>query len=269
MQAAHTPVGPIWKQALIGMVHVGALPTSPRAKDSVATIATQAVVEAKTLVDAGFDGILIENMHDVPYVNAPHDPATVAAMTCIAAAVRHAVPALPIGIQILSRGEKEALAVAIAAGLNFVRCENFVFAHVADEGLLSEAAAGPLLRYRRQLNAAHVAIYADIQKKHASHAITNDLGLRDLAHGAQFFCADGLIVTGLTTGQPADVSDVATARKATTLPILVGSGVTPEQLPALFQYADALIVGSWIKQDGVWDLPVDAHRARKIAAARK
>jgi membrane complex biogenesis BtpA family protein len=257
-----------WKKSLIGMVHVAALPTSPRAKLSVREIAAQAVVEAKTLRDAGFDAVLIENMHDVPYVNGPHDAATVAAMTVIATAVRDACGALPVGVQILSRGEKEALAVAHASGLNFVRCENFVFAHVADEGLLADAAAGPLLRYRRVLGAENIAIYADIQKKHASHAITGDLSLSDLAHGAEFFGADGLIVTGMVTGQPAAVSDVATARKATKLPILVGSGVTPDQLGSLFQYADALIVGSWIKTGGVWSNAVDAQRSREMVKAR-
>lgn len=258
-----------WKKSLIGMVHVAALPTSPRASMSVREIAQQAVTEARTLRDAGFDAVLIENMHDVPYVNAPHDPATVAAMTHIAGAVRSALSDTPVGIQILSRGEKAALAAAHATGLDFVRCENFVFAHVADEGLLAEAAAGPLLRYRKMLGAERIAIYADIQKKHASHAITGDLGLSDLAHGAEFFGADGLIVTGMTTGQPADMSDVATARKATKLPILVGSGVTPEQIEPLFQHADALIVGSWIKVAGVWSNPVDAARAKTIVNARR
>ncbi len=257
-----------WKKSLIGMVHVGALPTSPRSRLGVRQIASQAVAEARTLRDAGFDAVLIENMHDVPYVNGPHDAATVAAMTVIATAVRDACGDIPVGVQILSRGEKEALAVAHASGLNFVRCENFVFAHVADEGLLADAAAGPLLRYRRLLGAENVAIYADIQKKHASHAITADLGLSDIAHGAEFFGADGLIVTGMVTGQPADVSDVATARKATRLPILVGSGVTPDQLGSLFQFADALIVGSWIKAGGVWNNAVDEARCRQMVNAR-
>ncbi len=67
-------------------------------------------------------------------------------MTKVAVAVRDAVGDLTIGIQILSRGEHEALAVALACGGSFIRCETFVFAHVADEGLMMDAAAGPLLR---------------------------------------------------------------------------------------------------------------------------
>jgi uncharacterized protein len=249
------------------MVHVAALPTSPRSTLGVEAIAQQAVREALTLRDAGFDAILIENMHDVPYVNGPHDPATTAAMTTIACRIRSAVGELPVGVQILSRGEIEAMAVAHAADLDFIRCENYVFAHVADEGLLAHAAAGPLLRYRARLGASHVQVYADVQKKHASHAITSDLSLHDLAHGAEFFAADGLIVTGTVTGQPTSLSDVAIARKSCKLPILVGSGATPEQLPALFQHAHAAIVGSWIKEGGIWNNPVDAHRAKQMVNA--
>jgi membrane complex biogenesis BtpA family protein len=256
------------KNALIGMVHVGALPGAHRARSSVAELTRQAVLEANVLHDAGYDALILENMHDAPYVNGPHDPAVVAAMAMVAGALRQALPRMAMGIQVLSRGEREALAIAHACGLQFVRCENFVFAHVADEGLLPDAAAGPLLRYRRAIGAEGVKVFADIQKKHASHAITNDLDVAELAKGAEFFCADGVIVTGVATGEPTSTDDVVAARRATKLPILVGSGVTPEQVPVLLRHADALIVGSWIKQGGVWHQPVDAQRAKQLAAMR-
>lgn len=255
---------------LIGMVHVGALPGTPRASAGVGELCEQAVLEAKILANTGFDGIIIENMHDAPYVNGPHGPEIVAAMTVVVGAARAAIPAsVRLGVQILSRGEKEALAVAHATGADFIRCENFVFAHVADEGLLADAAAGPLLRYRRQIGAMEVMILADIQKKHASHAITGDLGLADLAHGAEFFGAQGLIVTGSVTGQPTDPLDVEVARRSSKLPIIVGSGVTPDSVERLFEHADALIVGTAIKHDGHWSNAVDATRARTMVEAAR
>lgn len=266
----------MFRRALIGMVHTGAFASTPRAGalGDVAQLAERAVGEARVLRDAGYDALIVENMHDLPYVNGPHDAAVVAGMALVVGAVRSAVGAsMPVGVQVLSRGEREALAICHATqpGASFVRCENFVFAHVADEGLLADAAAGPLLRYRALLGATNIPILADIQKKHASHAITADLDLAELAKAAQFFRADGVIVTGLTTGQPTSASDVATVRKAVgpDFPVVVGSGVTPEQVPELFRYADALIVGSWIKQDGVWDKPVDPARARALVAARR
>jgi uncharacterized protein len=259
----------LFSRGLIGMVHVGALPGTPHAKVGVLQLREQAIAEAKVLVNAGYDGIIVENMHDRPYVNPPHDPAVLSAMTMLVQAVRDVVPMrVHVGVQVLSRGEKEAMAIAHVTGCQFVRCENFVFAHVADEGLLADAAAGPLLRYRRSIGAERVQVFADVQKKHASHSITADTSLAEIVHGAQFFCADGVIVTGTVTGKATDPMDVEVAKKASSLPVLVGSGVTPVQVQGLLRWADALIVGSYIKVGGGWDAPVDESRAKEVVRAR-
>ncbi len=250
------------------MVHVQALPGSPRAALPLADIVTQAVGEAKQLAELGFDAIIVENMHDRPYVNT-HGPEIAASMTRIVGAIRQALPKIPMGVQILSSGEREAIAVAHACGAQFIRCENFVFAHVADEGLMSEAKAGPLLRYRASIGASAIKIFADVKKKHASHTLTADLTIDDATEAAAFFGADGIIVTGIATGRPTDANDVRTVRAATTLPVLVGSGVTPAQVRPLFEAgANALIVGSSIKRDGVWSNPLDVERCRAILRAR-
>ncbi len=255
-------------QLLIGMVHTAALPGSSGAKLSLSEIVARAVDETRVLVEAGFHGIIVENMHDAPYIGPPHPPETVAVMMRVCLAVREAAPNVLLGVQVLSQGEKEALAIAHACGAQFIRCENFVFAHVADEGLMAKAAAGPLLRYRRSLSAEHIQVFADIKKKHASHAITADLSITEAAQGARFFRADGLIVSGAATGKPVEMTHLQEARAATDLPLLVGSGVTPPQVKPLLQHADALIVGSFIKQDGVWSKPIDPRRCREIVAAQ-
>jgi membrane complex biogenesis BtpA family protein len=256
-------------KALIGMVHVGALPGTPHARASISELTAQAVAEARILMEAGFDGLIVENMHDRPYVNAPHGPEIVAAMTRVCLAVREVVGSRVMGVQVLSRGEREALAIALACDAHFIRCEGFVFAHVADEGLLADAAAGPLLRYRRAIGAEHVRVIADLQKKHASHAITADISLTEACQAAEFFSADGVIVTGTATGLPANPAHLAEVRAATKLPVFIGSGVTPPLVGPLLGQADALIVGSWIKAGGVWNNPVDAARCRELVASRR
>jgi membrane complex biogenesis BtpA family protein len=261
-----TSSSPLPPRALIGMVHVDALPGAAYSSRAVREIATRAADEARILHDAGFDAIMLENMHDRPYVNGPHEPQITASMAAIACRVRD-VTDRPMGVQILSRGEREALAVALAADCQFIRCENFVYAHVADEGILPDAAAGPLLRYRRSIGASHIKVFCDVKKKHASHALTSDITLADAVHSAEFFGSDGVIVTGAFTGAPADPGDVASARSATGLPVLVGSGVDPGQLGTLFQHADGLIVGSYIKAGGLWSNPVDAGRSRTLVNA--
>ena len=72
---------PLRSKALIGMVHVGALPGTPSSEDTVPMLAMRAVAEAKLLVDCGFDGLILENMHDRPYVHGRQGPEVVAAMT--------------------------------------------------------------------------------------------------------------------------------------------------------------------------------------------
>jgi membrane complex biogenesis BtpA family protein len=257
-------------KALLGMIHLAALPGTPRSNQPLSAIVRQAVDEAKLLVDAGFDGLIIENMHDAPYLRREVGPEIVSAMTAVGAAVRDMMHDRPLGVQILAGANRAALAVAHAIDAQFIRAEGFVFASIADEGLLDEADAGPLLRYRKMIGADGVGgirIFADVKKKHASHAITADVDVGETAKAAEFFGADGVIITGIATGKAITINDLGAARVATTLPLIVGSGVTPESVKDLFAYADALIVGSWYKRDGVWSNPPDAKRAKELVQA--
>jgi len=253
-------------KALVGMVHVAALPGTPYAAWPVDRIIEQAVSEAQLLVAAGFHAIMLENMHDRPYLRQQVGPEIVSAMAAAVSAVRAAV-AVPLGVQILAGANREALAVAMAAGASFIRAENFVFAHVADEGLMPDADAGRLLRYRREIGAEHVRVFADIKKKHSCHAITADVDLAETARAAAFFGADGVIVTGAATGRPAGANDVRDVRAAVGLPVAVGSGLTPDNLAAYWEASDIFIVGSFLKRDGVWHNPVEPDRAEAFVAA--
>ena len=189
-------------RALIGMIHVRALPGTPEGRDQVAEIARIAVEEARIYQAAGFHGLGLENMHDRPYLKGSVGPEVVAAMTVVGAAVRQAVD-LPLGIQILAGANREAMAVAKACDASFVRAEGFVFAHVADEGWI-DASAGDLLRYRRAIGAQSIRVFVDVKKKHSSHAVTQDLDVVETARAAEFFLADGVVVTGSETGRAAD-----------------------------------------------------------------
>src|SRR5581483_111889 len=134
---------------VIGMIHVGALPGTPANRLSVARIVEAAALEARVYREAGLDGVAIENMHDVPYLRGAVGPEIVAGMTMVARAVKEIFPG-PVGIQVLAAANREALAVVLAASLEWVRVEGFAFAHVADEGLI-ESCAAALLRYRKQI----------------------------------------------------------------------------------------------------------------------
>src|SRR5215470_4032191 len=144
-------MNPLFSQAkpIIGVVHVGALPGTPRSSQTVSELITLAKQEARVYRESGVDGVIVENMHDVPYLRGEVGPEIVAAMTAIAIEVKHECD-LPVGIQILAGANVEALAVAHAAGLDFIRAEGYAYAHVADEGVI-ESSAATLLRYRKMI----------------------------------------------------------------------------------------------------------------------
>lgn len=254
------------KQVLIGALHLDAMPGTPKSRLSPYDIVEQAVAEARILDEAGFDGIILENMHDRPYLKGSVGPEVVATMAVACAEVRRAIR-LPIGIQILAGANEQALATAFCAGADFIRAEGFVFGHMADEGFI-EACAGPLLRYRQRIGAERIKVLCDIKKKHSSHAMTADLGLVDTAKAAEFFLADGLVVTGLETGSTTDPQEVRDTAQASALPVWIGSGLTPDNI-ADYPAAHGLIVGSWMKVDGDWRRAVDPARARRLVEAMR
>lgn len=249
------------RRALIGVVHLQALPGTPANKLDITTITSIAVQEARAYEEAGFHGVMIENTHDRPYLKTNVGPEITAAMAVIGAELRKAI-ALPLGVQVLAGANACALAVALASGASFVRVEGFVFAHVADEGLI-EASAGALLRYRRAIGAEHIRVFADIKKKHSAHAITADVDIVETAKAAEFFTVDGVIVTGVSTGESADPNEVNSVGRAVSVPTIVGSGITAENIHE-YPNADAFIVGSSIKQDGHWSNPIDPDRTRAL-----
>lgn len=250
---------------VIAMIHVGALPGTPAAGLTLREITKQAVCEAEIYGAAGVHGLLIENMHDTPYLRGGVGAEIVAAMTTIGQAVKTASQ-LPCGIQILAAANREALAVAHAAELDFIRAEGFAFAHVADEGIIQSCAAD-LLRFRRHIGAERVQVWADVKKKHSAHAITADVEIGETAHAVEFLRGDAAIVTGAVTGDAPRRSDVQSVKKHTRLPVYLGSGVTAANLKTFFSTADGFIVGSEFKQGGHWARAVEPNRVKQFMAA--
>jgi membrane complex biogenesis BtpA family protein len=251
-------------RALIGVLHVGALPGTPAASDPVETLIQRTLAEARIYRDAGFTALAIENMHDRPYLKGGVGPEITAAMTVIARDVKRET-GLPLGVQVLAAANREALAIAHASGADFVRVEGFVYAHVADEGVI-QSCAGELLRYRRAIGAERVLVFADIKKKHSAHAMTADVSIVETARAAEFFLADGVIVTGATTGEPASPEEVRDVVASASVPVLVGSGVTPGNLDQ-FSTAHGFIVGSSVKRGGLWCNEMDRDAVRALVAA--
>ncbi len=245
---------------IIGMIHIQALPGTPNYAGDIRFILDEALKEALIYKKAGIDALMIENMHDVPYQKNQVGHEISSLMTLIANTIKQETN-LPMGIQILAGANKEALAVAKASQLEFIRAEGFVFGHIADEGYIDSQAAD-LLRYRKQIDAAHIAVFTDIKKKHSSHAVTADVGIVETAHAAEFFLSDGLIVTGKQTGAEADTSEIIAVKESTKLPVIIGSGVNLDNVNQYLSISDALIVGSYFKKDAFWRNELDSERIK-------
>lgn len=204
-------------------------------------------------------------MHDIPYIKSAKGPEIIAAMTAVVCEIQKILQKkIPVGIQVLACGGNEALGIAKATDCQFIRNEGFVFAHVGDEGLI-ESNAGELLRYRKAIDADNVLVFNDIKKKHSSHAMTSDVTLLETAFAAKFFMSDGVILTGKSTGDTTDLNELKLIHQSKgklDLPIIVGSGVTKENVGDYTGIADALIIGSYFKHEGYWANDLSMERVR-------
>jgi len=254
-------------KSVIGVIHVGALPGTPRGSKSVAELVRQAKEEARVYRECGVDGVIIENMHDVPYLKGEVGPEIVAAITAIGIEVKVEC-GLPVGIQILAGANIEAMAVAHAANLDFIRAEGYAYAHIADEGLI-EASAAKLLRYRKMIGAERVQVWTDVKKKHSAHAITADVSLGQTAETVEFMGANCVIVTGSVTGEAPQVADVKEAKSHCHLPVFLGSGISEANIDRFYNEADGFIIGSYFKVDGLWSNTIDPTRVTDLLATKR
>ena len=255
------------RKAVIGVVHLLPLPGAPRHDgEAVESIYAQALDDARAYLDQGCDGVIVENHGDIPFAK-PDDlgPETAAHMAVVADRIR-ATFGRPIGINVLANAPIPALAIASASGAGFIRVNQWANAYVANEGLLDGEAA-KAMRYRARLRAKGIRIFADAHVKHGAHAITGDRPIEELVRDLVFFDADAIIATGQRTGHTADLDYIRRIKDASHLPTLVGSGVTADNVGAILDVVDGVIVASSLKREGLWWNPVDPDRVRRFIRA--
>jgi len=256
------------EKPIVGMVHLPPLPGSPKHVGlSFDHILERALEDVKCLERGGIDGLIIENLGDVPYLKTNVGPETISAMAVIVANVAKAVK-IPVGVNVLRNDVKAALAIAHVAGGKFIRANVFTDTMVTDQGVI-EASAPELLRYRHYLKADAIKIFADVHGKHG--ALLSPRAIEQSAMDVAYRgLADALIVTGPRTGIEPKLEGLTRVKKAVPdRPILVGSGVSKENVAKLLKHADGAIVGTSLKVDGVVDNPVDEKRVRALMAAVK
>ncbi len=240
---------------IIGVVHLPSLPGSPN-HVSLDFVFERALEDARALAEGGVDAIIVENYGDKPFLRSVGEE-TVACMSVIAWEIRKET-GLPLGINVLRNDAKAAIAIAKAVGADFVRVNQFFYASLSPEGLL-EGNAGEVLRFKRAIE-CNAMIFADVCVKHAHHFVS----LEEYVENAERCLVDALIVTGMSTGREVDIGDLRRVKELANMPVLVGSGVTPENLPKIAKFCDGVIVGTYFKRRG----RVDVKRVRRIVDVR-
>ena len=251
---------------VIGMVHLWPLPGAPGYTGyGMAKIISEARRDAEALVQGGVNGLIVENMWDLPFRVGTAVQVESATAQAVAAAEIVKSFSLPVGINVIHNGGVVCLGIAVACGARFIRVCIFTGARVWDTGELDHGCAADLLRKRKELHAEHIHLFADVDKKHSVSFPGIDLATH--IEWTEFYGADALIVTGRMTAQAPLLDDVREARRRARRPVLVGSGANEENIAALLQHADGVIVGSGLKKDGVMENPVDPARVRRFMDA--
>jgi membrane complex biogenesis BtpA family protein len=251
---------------IIGMVHLWPLPGAPGyAGYGMGKIIDHARRDASALLEGGVDGLIVENMWDLPYYVGADVPLESVTAQAVAARAIVEMADVPVGINVVHNGGLVELAIAVAAGADFVRVCILTGARLWDTGDLDHGCAANLLRRRKDLRAENVKLFADVDKKHSLPF--PGLDLETHIEWTEFYRADALIISGRMTGDAPPLDKVRQARELAARPILMGSGTATENIAAFLQYADGAIVGSSLKVDGVAENPVDVGRVQRYMAA--
>ncbi|MBD2895214.1 hypothetical protein amrb99_41480 [Actinomadura sp. RB99] len=254
-------------KVVIGAVHLPPLPGSPHYEGvPLDEICTFAIEEARAYLDGGAHGVIVENHWDIPFLKpGEHGYETAAAMAVVTDRVRHATSGR-VGVSVLSNAAECSIASAWSGGAGFVRVNQWANAYVANEGII-EGQAAHATRYRSRIGANPVKIFADVHVKHGAHAIVADRTLAEQTEDAEFFGADVLIATGSRTGDAAALDEVEGIAAHTTLPVVIGSGISAGKVGELLPACDGVIVASSVKDNGRWWGRVDAAKVRELTAA--
>ena len=152
------------EKVVLSMIQPEPLPGSYRHSDlRIDAIVDQALRETEMVARNHFDGIIVQNMNDMP-VKQKSSPEAIAYMTRISYEIRKRFPELVMGI-LMNWDGVAGLCVADAVGADFVRVEHlFTGASVTSAGIL-EAQCVDIAGVRKRTG-SKVPVYADVYEVH-------------------------------------------------------------------------------------------------------
>ncbi|WP_066191310.1 MULTISPECIES: BtpA/SgcQ family protein [Gracilibacillus] len=241
----------------LSMVQPDPLPGSYRhTNKKIAEIIDQTLKETEMVLENGFDGIVLQNMNDMP-IKQFSSPEAIAYMTRIGEAIKREFPNQILGV-LMNWDGVAGLSVADAIGADFVRVEHlFTGVEVTSAGLL-EAQCVEINELRKRIK-SNIPVFADVYEVHGV-----PLGKKPIQDAAwesvhEAF-ADGLFIAGKNPSESLDLVKQARTKVKDT-PIFLGGGATGENVYELLQQYDGVCVATWIK-NGDMKNPIDPERAK-------
>lgn len=245
---------------IIGCIHLHALPGAPSYKSNFEDVLEKALWETRIYMKYGLDGLIVENFRDVPFYPDQLPAETIASLAVVTRLVKSTFLG-PVGVNALRNDAAAALSAAHSAKADFIRVNVHTGAAITDQGIV-EGKAYQTLRLRKNLQAP-ILILADVRVKHASPLGNTSLD-QEIRDNVERGLADAIVVSGIATGEAVDQEELAQAVKASGKPVIIGSGVTFDNLDTLYPLADGFIVGSYFKHDGHAQDDLDENRVKQF-----
>ncbi|MCF2143930.1 MAG: BtpA/SgcQ family protein [Candidatus Heimdallarchaeota archaeon] len=253
------------KKPIIGMLHLPALPGSPKHQLALEVIIEQAKAELDALIKGGVDAILVENYHDAPFLPTAVEEWTVVTMTIIVHEIVKS-SSKPVGVNLLRNACMQSLLIAAFSGAKFIRCNFYTGAYVSDQGLI-QGCAPELKRLQARLKSfsppAIPLIFADVHCKHAKPLGSRGI-VEEVRDAFERGLADAVIISGARTGVAPTMAVLEALKKHSLGPILLGSGLTAQNAEDYFTRVDGAIVGTFFKKDGKIANPIDRQRVEEL-----
>lgn len=248
-------------KAVIGMCHLLALPGDP-AYDrgaGMAAVVADARANLRALQAGGVDAVMFSNEFSLPYLTKV-DAVTVAAMARVIAELYDQIE-IPFGVNVLW-DPYASLDLAVATGAQFVR-EIFTGVYASDFGLW-DTNCGAVARHQHAIGGGDVRLFFNILPEAAAYLAQRDIV--SVARSTVFNTKpDALCISGLTAGQVTSTETLRLVKSALPeVPVIANTGVHPGNIQQQLAIADAAIIGTAFKRDGVFENPVDAQRVRAL-----
>lgn len=241
----------------LAMLQPPALPgTYKNTGQDIEEIIDKSLHEAKMIAENNFDGLIIQNMNDMP-IKQHSNFQTVAYMTRIANAIKESFPSLLLGILINWDGVA-SLAVADAIQADFIRVEHlYTGVNVTSAGLL-QAQCTDIIDLKMKIGSS-VPVFADVYEIHGVPIGRKSYGDAAWEIINEAF-ADGLFTSGRNTAESIAIAKEIN-EKNLDVPLFLGGGANGDNVAELMKYYDGVSVATWIK-DGNMANEINPKKAR-------